>query len=100
MMFDSLKVSWHGCCWETFCIFACCGLVVEIPTRMLEFRFLLPFQPHPRRRAVRWGGGLDRAPRLGADVSSSFLVFCGVRWYPPPSFGWFQFRGFPRTTVY
>ena len=20
----------HGCCWETFCIFAHCGLVVEI----------------------------------------------------------------------
>ena len=34
----------HGCCCETVCICAYCGLVVEIPTELLEFEFLLPFQ--------------------------------------------------------
>ena len=32
--------SFHGCCWETFYIFAYCGLVVEIP-QLLKFDFLL-----------------------------------------------------------
>ena len=32
----------HGCCWETFYMFAYCGLVVGIPTELLRFEFLLP----------------------------------------------------------
>ena len=32
-----------GCCWETFYIFAYCGLVVKIPTWLLKLFGLLPF---------------------------------------------------------
>ena len=42
---------YHGCCWDTFCMFAYCGLVVEIPTSLLKLIFfLLPFQRQPRNR--------------------------------------------------
>ena len=37
----------HGCCWETFYIFAYCGLLVEIPTQLLKSKWLLPFQRQP-----------------------------------------------------
>ena len=40
------KAHFH-CCWETFYMFACCGLVVEIPTELLKLKFLLPFQRQP-----------------------------------------------------
>ena len=40
----------HGCCWETFYIFAYCGLVVEIQPLncyVLNIFLLLPFQRQP-----------------------------------------------------
>ena len=36
----------HGCCWDIL-HFACCGLVVEIPTQLLKIIFWLPFQREP-----------------------------------------------------
>ena len=41
----------HGCCWKTFYTFAYCGLVVEIPTYLLKFIFVLPFQRQSRSRS-------------------------------------------------
>ena len=35
----------HGCCWDTFCIFAYCGLVGN--PHLLKFKLLLPFQRQP-----------------------------------------------------
>ena len=46
---DLFICSKHGCCWETFYMFACCGLVVEIPTELLKFELLLRFQRQPRK---------------------------------------------------
>ena len=43
----------HGCCWETFYIFAYCGLVGN-PHLTARFFSLLPFQPQP--------SGWQRAP--------------------------------------
>ena len=43
----------HGWCWETFFIFAYCGLVVEIPSELLKFKLLLPFQRQPRKQEKR-----------------------------------------------
>ena len=36
------KTPFHGCFWDTFCIFAS-GDLVEIPAKLLKFNCLLPF---------------------------------------------------------
>ena len=38
----SASPSKHGCCWETFYIFACCGLVVEIPHITAKIQIVAP----------------------------------------------------------
>ena len=70
-------VTWHGC-WETcFGIFsAYCGSVVEIPTELLKFKLLLPFNRQPRW--VR-GFGLE-APKNKGSAQNLGFVF---GWYPP-----------------
>ena len=40
----------HGCRWETFYIFAYCGLVGN--PYLLKFKVLLPFQRQPRQSGV------------------------------------------------
>ena len=40
----------HVCCWESCGVFAYCGLVVEIPTKLLKLKkLLLPFQRQPSK---------------------------------------------------
>ena len=47
----TLRCRTHGCCWEIFCIFASCGLVVEIqPLNCNIIFFGLPCQRQPRTR--------------------------------------------------
>ena len=41
-------IMYHGCCWETFYIFAFCGLVGNPHLTAKQIQFLLPFQRQPR----------------------------------------------------
>ena len=62
----------HGCSWETFDIFACCGLVVEIRTQLLKFKLLLPFQRQPSTWRLR--GKLSAALALARKFVSPGAV--------------------------
>ena len=60
----SMPLPWLllGCCWETFYIFAYCGLEGNPTTELLKLSFLLPFQRQPSyRKCPAWvvgvGGG-------------------------------------------
>ena len=62
----------HGCCWETFYIFACCGLVVEIQIHLTAFLFnrLLPFQQQPSEiRQDSWSQKNPQTAGLNLVVS-------------------------------
>ena len=77
----------HACCWDTFYISAYCGSVVEIPTELLRFNFLFPFQRQPRLALGGWSPGLLEA--LGFDESrrlASMLRFAtlGATQHPDP----------------
>ena len=78
----------HGCCWETFYIFAYCGSVVEIPTELLKCTFLLPFQRQGRmgasfdprrRRPTKCTARRCRPSAVPEDASSSQARICGSR---------------------
>ena len=59
----------HGCCWDTFFIFAFCGLVVEIPT-LQKFVLLLPFRLQPSQMGM--------AQKTGTKMG------CSVKWKHGP----------------
>ena len=58
----------HGCCWETCCIFADCGLVVN-PHLPANFKLLLPFQREPRSESL--ASWQDLKQKLQALVAES-----------------------------
>ena len=76
----------HGCCWETSYIFACCGLVWEIPTYLLKFKVLLPFQRQPSFCDVKQYGqttGVSRCFHISNDTKIPFEVVHAIRSHDP-----------------